>query len=438
MQSNFGQRDSGHHRHPHHSHHHHAARRHGGRAGRGGRIAVAAAILLLSTWSGASTLYILFRDDALKVIAGRQVEMNRAYDSQVVSLRAEIERLRSLKLVDQERVDRAVAELSRRQTVLESRQTALNSLASMPAARSARDASPEITGSIPVTTPLPVQGPSSPGKPSPLPDTLMIAPPAEKRAQLESRPVAPLGPRFSEDAGTAHDVLVRNLASSIEKIEAQQSHALNRVEELVDTAERNMRGVFADLGMKPPSGNSWFGANSGGPFLPFARPPEDPFARQLHRVKTATTAIEHLSKGLTSLPVRRPVAGNTDVTSGFGTRIDPFVRQLAMHTGVDFKGEPGDPVRASAAGIVTQAERNGGYGLMVEIDHGNGLATRYAHLSAIEVAEGATVKPGDLVGRVGTTGRSTGPHLHFEVRQNGDPIDPQKFLRAGLRLAGSL
>jgi murein DD-endopeptidase MepM/ murein hydrolase activator NlpD len=114
--------------------------------------------------------------------------------------------------------------------------------------------------------------------------------------------------------------------------------------------------------------------------------------------------------------------------------MDPFVRQLAMHTGVDFRGEPGDPVRAAAAGKIIQAERNGGYGLMVEVDHGSGILTRYAHLSAVSVSEGATVDVGAVIGRIGSTGRSTGPHLHYEVRVNGEAVDPQRYLRAGLRL----
>ncbi len=426
MHSHFGQRDHGHHRHYAHSH--------PPQASRAGRFAAIGAILLLSTWAGAATLYILFRDDALRVIASRQVQLSNIYDSQVVSLKAEIERLKSLKLVDQERVDRAVAELSRRQTVLETRQSSLNALASSKAVTFVRDSSPETTGSILPSGPSVSPPPANSSKPSPLSDTILLAPPAEKRAQLESRPVPPMGARFNGEMETAHEVRVVNLARALEKIENEQSRALNQAEETVDLIERRMRNVFADLGMKPPRNDSWFGAAVGGPFLPFARPPEDPFARQLHRVKTAATEVENLSRGLISLPVRKPISRPSDVTSTFGMRVDPFVRQLAMHTGVDFKGEPGDPVRASAGGKVTEAGRNGGYGLMVEIDHGNGLVTRYAHLSGIEVSEGASVKPGQLIGRVGTTGRSTGPHLHFEVRLNGDAIDPQKYLRAGLRL----
>jgi murein DD-endopeptidase MepM/ murein hydrolase activator NlpD len=87
---------------------------------------------------------------------------------------------------------------------------------------------------------------------------------------------------------------------------------------------------------------------------------------------------------------------------------------------------------------VTMAGRNGGYGNMVEVDHGNGFATRYAHLSAIDVEVGQTVRIGQIVGKTGSTGRSTGPHLHYETRVDGEAVDPQKFLRAGMRLGSAL
>jgi len=128
------------------------------------------------------------------------------------------------------------------------------------------------------------------------------------------------------------------------------------------------------------------------------------------------------------------VIGEIDTTSGFGMRIDPFLRSPAMHTGLDFRGAQGDPIRATAAGTVSQAGWNGGYGKMVEIDHGNGLSTRYAHLADITVTVGQTVRTGHVIGRLGSTGRSTGPHLHYETRVDGDAVDPQKFLRAGVRL----
>jgi murein DD-endopeptidase MepM/ murein hydrolase activator NlpD len=123
------------------------------------------------------------------------------------------------------------------------------------------------------------------------------------------------------------------------------------------------------------------------------------------------------------------------VTSGFGPRLDPFVKQYAFHSGIDLKGDPGDVARSTAAGRVTIASYQGGYGLMVEIDHGNGLATRYGHLSVIEVSEGQMVEAGEPIGLIGTTGRSTGPHLHYEVRVAGEPVDPQRYLRAAVRLS---
>ncbi len=106
-----------------------------------------------------------------------------------------------------------------------------------------------------------------------------------------------------------------------------------------------------------------------------------------------------------------------------------------MHTGLDFRAEHGAPVRASGAGQVVGAEYAGGYGYMVEIDHGNGVSTRYAHLSAITVSAGETVETGAVLGRAGSTGRSTGPHLHYETRIDGEAVDPQRFLRAGARLS---
>jgi murein DD-endopeptidase MepM/ murein hydrolase activator NlpD len=153
-------------------------------------------------------------------------------------------------------------------------------------------------------------------------------------------------------------------------------------------------------------------------------------------VGVARAQVDRLTRTLASVPVRLPVMGDPDISSSFGMRIDPFIRAPAMHTGMDFRGDTGDPARATAEGTVTVAGWQGGYGKMVEVDHGNGLATRYAHLSDIVVKVGQRVRAGHIVGKVGSTGRSTGPHLHYETRVNGDAVDPRKFLRAGMRLGG--
>jgi murein DD-endopeptidase MepM/ murein hydrolase activator NlpD len=131
-----------------------------------------------------------------------------------------------------------------------------------------------------------------------------------------------------------------------------------------------------------------------------------------------------------AMPVARPV-GAGRISSRFGSRRDPFLNQQGFHAGIDFAAGPGVPVRATASGNVVAAGWEGGYGNMVEIAHAGGFSTRYGHLSSILVSLGDRVAAGDLVGRVGSTGRSTGPHLHYETRKSGRAVDPSPFLAAG-------
>jgi murein DD-endopeptidase MepM/ murein hydrolase activator NlpD len=121
--------------------------------------------------------------------------------------------------------------------------------------------------------------------------------------------------------------------------------------------------------------------------------------------------------------------------SGFGFRADPFTGRQALHTGLDFPAEPGTPIQAAAGGVVVTRELHPAYGLMLELDHGNGVITRYAHCSSIDVAVGAFVKRGQTIAKVGSTGRSTGPHLHFEVLVGGVQHDPARFLATGAKAA---
>ncbi len=134
------------------------------------------------------------------------------------------------------------------------------------------------------------------------------------------------------------------------------------------------------------------------------------------------------------IPTQTPVAQGT-LGSPFGWRIDPFTGRSALHTGLDFEAQPGAPILAAAGGVVVAQELHPQYGHMVEVDHGNGLVTRYAHASRVHVRNGDLVKRGQKIAEVGSTGRSTGPHLHFEVLVQGIPQDPRKFLDAGQHLA---
>jgi murein DD-endopeptidase MepM/ murein hydrolase activator NlpD len=116
-------------------------------------------------------------------------------------------------------------------------------------------------------------------------------------------------------------------------------------------------------------------------------------------------------------------------SSSYGWRVDPFSGRKAFHEGLDFTADKGTPIYAAAGGIVTTAERTTDYGKLVKIDHGGGIETRYAHASQLLVKVGERVRKGQVIAHVGSTGRSTGPHLHFEVRLNGTPLDPRKYLQ---------
>jgi murein DD-endopeptidase MepM/ murein hydrolase activator NlpD len=160
-------------------------------------------------------------------------------------------------------------------------------------------------------------------------------------------------------------------------------------------------------------------------------------AQRLEWVERAAQDLEGSARGLSVLlegqqqklsatPSRKPNRGY--MTSGYGMRIDPFTGLANLHTGIDFSAPSGAPVTATADGVVILAGKQGGLGTMVEIDHGSGLVTGYAHLQATHVKVGEKVKRGHLIGEVGNTGRSTGPHLHYEIRINGIPQDPRRFI----------
>ncbi len=134
------------------------------------------------------------------------------------------------------------------------------------------------------------------------------------------------------------------------------------------------------------------------------------------------------------IPTELPVK-DVEIGSRFGLRIDPFTGQQAMHTGLDFPADVGTPIVAAAGGVVQAQEYHPSYGHMVEIDHGNNIATRYAHAARVLVKKGDIVKRGDLIAEVGNSGRSTGPHLHFEVLVSGVPQDPARFLAANPTVA---
>jgi murein DD-endopeptidase MepM/ murein hydrolase activator NlpD len=385
---------------------------HAGRQVRLGPVAfwiVVGTLVIMAAWSITTATYFAFRDDVLTRLVGREAEMQFAYEDRIAELRAQIDRLSSRQLLDQEQYEQKLDQVSRRQATLESRAAALGALSD-----------PATTGSIkpraPVTSPL-----RNAPKPSPLGDAKSF------------------GPTHGPDGASLNmENMFGGMQASLDRIEARQRAYLKAMEESYHSKAERMRGVLADLGVdtKKIAAAPKSEGGTGGPFVA-ALPPFNAatFDRQVTSVKIARAEMEQLTRSLTSVPVHRPLTADSEIMSGFGVRIDPFLSRPAMHTGMDLRAEVGDPALATASGTVTVAGWSGGYGKMVEIDHGNGFTTRYGHLSEIEVKVGQPIKLGQSVGRVGITGRSTGPHLHYETRIDGEAVDPQKFLSAGSKLA---
>jgi murein DD-endopeptidase MepM/ murein hydrolase activator NlpD len=404
---------------------------HAGKQVRFGPVAfwiVVGTVTALGMWSAATATYFAFRDDVLTRLIARQAEMQYAYEDRIAELRAKVDRTTSRQLLDQEQFDHKLDQIMRRQTALESRASALGSI-------------PDVTGSIRPSAPSrgastePMTGTP---KPNPISDTVIFVAPPDREARLESRaPILSGTPptQFAKNQGV-DNALVR-LQNSLDHVEGRQMAALNSYEDGLESKVRRMRGLISDLGLDMAQLEAAAPrAPMGGPFIPVKLASNaSPFDRELYRINVTRAQADKLTRTLAQVPYRKPVIGEVEFTSGFGIRSDPFLGRPAMHTGLDFRAQMGDPVRVTANGKVVNSGWSGGYGRMVEIDHGNGLSTRYGHLSQIDVKVGDMVKIGQVIGEVGSTGRSTGPHLHYETRIDGEAVDPQKFLRAGVRFS---
>lgn len=227
-------------------------------------------------------------------------------------------------------------------------------------------------------------------------------------------------------------------AERIQNVRREQQAFIERADSFSQRRADTLKGALRSAGVSPSAGRRPASA-VGGPYIsltgrdtPSIVALDPKFAARVRDVAQRLEEIEILTSRVETLPLATPVA-NARLTSRFGVRIDPFRNTPAFHSGQDFAGAHNSPIAATAPGVVAFAGVRSGYGNMVEVDHGGGFRTRYAHLARVGVRPGQRVELGQTLGGMGSTGRSTGTHLHYEVWVNGRAQNPARYLSAGAR-----
>lgn len=428
---------------------------------------------LLVLWGAGASVFIACHDGMLGALLVRQAEMQYSYEDRLAEARAEIDRVTSRQLLDQTSFEGKVHELLSRQAQLEQRTSIVASMAQQAEARPTAIAALERTkpkvgaaGAKPAGALAAIQALGAPtdgdaaldsvtsfapiapasaeaAKPRPIEDprpaprehTSALAP-----GQDDRRAEAALKEAVA-DSGVPAEKRLNLIATSLDRLERGQMAALAKLGQAAGATAARLREAIEAAGISPDrfaETPKLTKGGVGGPYIPLTADANAPaFDKEVAKVERTILAEDHLRAVVPFMPLRRPLFGEAGVSSPFGYRSDPFLGRPALHPGIDLVQEYGAEVKSTGAGRVVHAGPMGGYGNMVEIDHGNGLTTRYGHLSEVLVEEGQQVKANEVVGRIGSTGRSTGPHLHYEVRVDGEPVDPARFLKAGGLLLAS-
>lgn len=360
--------------------------------------------------------YLAWRDDLMGGAFKHQARIEAEYEDRLAALRSEVDRVSSRHVAATQGVQEQIAILLDRQSAIEQSQSALDDLV-----QRARKNGVETgrAGGLPRSRPI---GPAEPastlqaplasaGSSATLYGSVRGSIPAAAEADGEPTAPARLKP------------LIAGVQSSLDAVQDWNSAALETLSRATEDKAAGIAAALAPLGLRAS-------APEGGPYIPVAGLP---FAERAALLGRSLDDLAALRRSASALPLGQPLEASY-VSSGFGYREDPFLHRPSLHPGIDLVAGLGTIVHATAPGVVVSAGWDGGYGQMVEVRHAGGLSTRYGHLSQILVQAGATVATGTPLGLVGSTGRSTGPHLHYETRRNDAPVDPQPYLSAGRAL----
>ncbi|WP_418135545.1 M23 family metallopeptidase [Agrobacterium sp. El2ro-1b] len=374
-----------------------------------------------------ATGYLILRDDLIGATMARQTRMQNDYEDRIAALRAQVDRVTSRQLLDQQVVEKKVEKLLEQQAALTSRHGRMSELLERAENSGIAAEAPAAPSSL-SNAMVPEKRADLSGGLSAIEKLMAPKPQAEKAAAADRR--AAYVPESGETPSDRADRVFSKVTLSLKDIERQQISRIARLTSDAEDKASAMQDIIRQAGLKIEENGT---DDVGGPYAAPLGGETDPFNLSLTSLDNALNRLDVVKESATALPFGNPAPGRA-ITSRFGNRMDPFLGRPALHTGIDFRAETGADVKSTGAGKVTVAENSGGYGNMVEIDHGQGVSTRFGHLSAILVRAGDRVEAGDVIGRAGSTGRSTGPHVHYEVRRNDTPVDPMRYLIAGAEL----
>lgn len=364
--------------------------------------------------------YMFFRDDLMARSMMRYQAMEENYENRIAALRAEIDLVTSRQLIDQKAVETRVSELMARQEKLAARTSKLKKVL-----RRASDANALRPAPAPSKNKAPQKDASRGDKPN---NRSTIVASGLRLGTITGSLTAFNKTRQPQTitVAQADDEFFDTLEATLAETERAQIAELSKMRRNADKKAKRLARILDKQGIRLPEDTA-----IGGPLIQLNN--GNAFLNSIDALDHSLDTLNMVRRAAKSLPHGSPAPGQK-ISSRFGTRKDPFTGGRAMHGGLDFRARKGVPVIATASGKVTRAGRKGGYGKLVEIDHGGGITTRYAHLSKIRVKVGQKIERGQKIGNVGSTGRSTGPHLHYEVRRKGRVLNPIHYVRLEKRL----
>jgi murein DD-endopeptidase MepM/ murein hydrolase activator NlpD len=345
--------------------------------------------------------------DIVTMMSGQNDLVLSAYEDRIAQLRVEVDRLHSSHYAQAGDINLQLQELAQQQEVLSEQHQYVELLA-----RKAAELG--ITAAAPPTAPD---------------DSPVTS--AEGASDDDGNAALVTGAIALPDSPEGE---IEETANSLHAMMGDTQMALAALSEAATSSTDEIVGQLKRVGIRPDLTSDGDDDAVGGPLLPPQETPDASLLDQANAVMDALSRYKAAREAMESAPVHQPLASVRRISSGYGNRRDPFTHGRAFHAGIDFPQPRGTVVMSAGDGVVSFVGQRSGYGNCVEVDHGNGLITRYGHLSAFIVKEGAVVKTGTPIAKVGSTGRSTGPHLHFEVRRNDVPVDPGPFLAVGRAL----